>query len=42
MNLDYRIRQVLVNFSYRWNALIPEDGLTTYLQGYYMRLSRPF
>jgi hypothetical protein len=42
MNLDYRIRQVLVNFNYRWNAWTPENGLTTQVQSYYVRLTRPF
>ncbi len=42
MNLDYRIRQVLVNFKYRWNASMPDNGLTTYVQSYYVKLSRPF
>ncbi len=42
MGLDYRIRQVLVNFTYRWNELVPEKGLNTYQQSYMVKLSRPF
>jgi hypothetical protein len=42
MGLDYRIRQVLVNFTYRWFELLPENSLNTYQQSYMMKLSRPF
>ncbi|OGW36185.1 MAG: hypothetical protein A2X58_04885 [Nitrospirae bacterium GWC2_56_14] len=42
MGLDYRIRQVLVNFTYRWTEMMPENGLNTYLQSYMVTLSRPF
>jgi len=42
MGLDYRIRQVLVNFTYRWTEMLPENGLNTYLQSYMVKLSRPF
>jgi hypothetical protein len=42
MGLDYRIRQVLVNFTYRWTEMMPENSLTTYLQSYMVKLSRPF
>ena len=42
MGLDCRIRQVLVNFTYRWNELMPENGFTTYQQSYMVMLSRPF
>ncbi len=40
--LDYRIRQVLMNFTYRWNERLPEAGLNTYQQSYMVKLSRPF
>jgi len=42
MGLDYRIRQVLVNFTYRWAEILPENGLSTYQQSYMVKLSRPF
>jgi hypothetical protein len=42
MGLDFRIRQVLMNFTYRWNEVLPENGLNTYLQSYMVKLSRPF
>jgi hypothetical protein len=42
MGLDYRIRQILVNFTCRWNELMPENGLNMYQQSYTVKLSRPF
>ena len=42
MGIDYRIRQILVNLTCRWNETLPENGLNTYQQSYMVKLSRPF
>ncbi len=42
MNLDYRFRQIFVNFEYRWRQEIPDNSQTTTQQYYFVKLSRPF